>query len=120
MDDVTCYPLFTLVLLPKPKKTLRPSFIVILLLSLSLSLASCRQKNTDFDKLSTNELVKHLAQFAGVPVPKADVKIMGKCNITGCSLVYSGTEQAFKEVGLSWGTGANLMCMKENYLKKKS
>lgn len=39
MDDVTCYALFTSVLLPKRKETLRPSFIVILLLLLLLSLS---------------------------------------------------------------------------------
>lgn len=77
-------------------------------------------KNTDFDKLSTNELVEHLVEISGVLVPKADVKIMGRSNITGCNLVHSGTEQAFEKVGLSWDTGANLTCLKENYLKKKS
>lgn len=82
--------------------------------------ATMAPKNTDFDKLSTNELVKHLVEFSGVPVPKADIKIMSKSNITGSNLVYSGTKQDFKEIGLSWGTGANLMCLKENYLKKKN
>lgn len=145
------YPLFTLLLLPKRKKTLRPSFSFLSLppsfslfasnllarnttgagypssifyLSSCLFIISCRTgimppKTTDLVKLDTDELVKYVTQYTGFPVPKPDVKVMRKSNITGFSLVHSGTEQAFEKVGLSWGTGTNLMRIKENYLGKK-
>lgn len=77
-------------------------------------------KNTDIDKLSTYELVKYLAEYTSLPVPKSDVKVMHKSNITGFSLVYSGTENAFEKEGLSWGTSTNLIRFKEYYLRKKS
>lgn len=69
--------------------------------------------------MSTTELVNHLAEITGVPVPKTDVRIMRKCHITGFSLVNSGTEQAFEKVGLSWGTSTSLMRIKEYFLGAK-
>lgn len=75
--------------------------------------------NTDVDKLSTDELVKYLAEYTSLPVPKSDIKAMHKSNITGFSLVHSGTEKAFKEEGTSWGTSTNLIRFKEYYLRKK-
>ena len=75
--------------------------------------------NTDIDKLSTYELVKYLAEYTSLPVPKSDVKVMHKSNITGFSLAYSGMENAFKKEGLSWGTSTNLIRVKEYYLRKK-
>lgn len=76
-------------------------------------------KNTDFDKSTTDELIKYVVEQTGAPISKPDAKIMQKSSLTGFSLVYCGTEEAFKQEGLSWGTRTSRMRIKQDYLRKK-
>lgn len=76
-------------------------------------------ERTSLDQFDTDGLVKALADITGNSVPKADVKVMKKSNITGYNLARSGTQEAFERLGLSWGTSSNLVSMKNSYLGRK-